>query len=71
METGTNFSEYLIQYRMSMAKKWLVETDLKISEIAEKAGYKIPQNFIRIFRKAEGITPGQYREQYAHRGIRE
>lgn len=67
-ETGTNFSEYLIQYRMSMAKKWLIETDLKISEIAEKAGYKIPQNFIRIFRKAEGLTPGQYREQYAHTG---
>ncbi|MNI94118.1 HTH-type transcriptional regulator YesS [compost metagenome] len=64
METGTNFSDYLIQYRMTMAKKWLIETDLKISEIAERVGYKIPQNFIRIFRKAEAITPGQYREQY-------
>ncbi|MDF2713295.1 MAG: transcriptional regulator, AraC family [Paenibacillus sp.] len=63
-ETGTNFSDYLIQYRMTMAKKWLIETDLKISEIAGMVGYKIPQNFIRIFRKAEAITPGQYRERY-------
>lgn len=61
-ETGVNFGDYLSQYRMKMAKKWLVETDLKISEIAEKIGYNNVQNFIRYFRKVESMTPGQYRE---------
>jgi YesN/AraC family two-component response regulator len=34
---------------------------MKINEIAESVGYQ-PSYFIRIFKKAEGLTPGQYRE---------
>ncbi|MFB9274685.1 helix-turn-helix domain-containing protein [Cohnella cellulosilytica] len=60
--TGTNFSDYVMQHRISVAKKWLVETNMKVSEIADKVGYKSPQNFIRFFRRVEGKTPGQYRE---------
>lgn len=63
-ETGVNFSDYLSDYRMTMAKRWLVETDMKVSEIAEKLKYTSPANFIRSFRKLEGTTPGQYRENY-------
>ncbi len=62
-EVGINFSTYLTQYRINMAKKWLGETDLKIFEIAEKLRYNNSQNFIRCFRKTEGITPGQYRQE--------
>jgi len=67
-EAGISFSEYLAQYRMDMAKKWLLETDMKISDIAEKLMYKNPENFIRSFKKQEGITPGQYREIRMHGG---
>ncbi|MEK8130333.1 AraC family transcriptional regulator [Paenibacillus filicis] len=62
-ETGINFAEYLAQYRLEIAKRWLRETALTITEIAEKLKYNNPANFIRYFRKMEGITPGQYREQ--------
>ncbi|WP_248927221.1 helix-turn-helix domain-containing protein [Paenibacillus hamazuiensis] len=62
-ETGTNFGEYLAQYRIDMAKKWLKESDLKIAEIAERLGYNNSANFIRSFRKMVGMTPGQYREE--------
>ena len=63
-ETGTTFSEYLLNYRIKIAKKWLVETDMKISDIAEKLRYNNPQNFIRSFRKKEGLTPGEYRSSH-------
>ncbi|MFC4598322.1 helix-turn-helix domain-containing protein [Cohnella hongkongensis] len=62
-ETQVSFSEYLSAYRFGMAKKWLTETDLPIKEIAAKLRYNNPQNFIRSFRKQEGMTPGQYRER--------
>ncbi|MGO4495212.1 helix-turn-helix domain-containing protein [Paenibacillus sp. 2RAB27] len=55
------FDEYLAQYRVRIAKKWLTETSMKISDIAEKLQYNNSQNFIRYFRKMEGMTPGQYR----------
>ncbi|WP_083676111.1 helix-turn-helix domain-containing protein [Paenibacillus sp. FSL H8-0548] len=65
-ETGHSFSEYLSMYRFKMAKKWLAESEMPIKDIAAKLCYNNPQNFIRSFRKQEGITPGQYR--YKKRG---
>ncbi|WP_440112593.1 helix-turn-helix domain-containing protein [Paenibacillus sp. QZ-Y1] len=62
-ETGCAFSEYLTKYRFSMAKKWLDESELTVKDIATRLCYNNPQNFIRSFRKWEGITPGQYRER--------
>ncbi|CAG7649557.1 helix-turn-helix domain-containing protein [Paenibacillus allorhizosphaerae] len=63
-EIGINFSEYLADYRMNMAKTWLENTTWKISEIAEKLSYTNTTAFIRTFRKIVGTTPGQYREDY-------
>ncbi|MNG28343.1 HTH-type transcriptional regulator YesS [compost metagenome] len=60
-ETGINFAEYLAQYRLDIAKRWLRETNMTVTDIAEKLNYNNPANFIRYFRKMEGITPGQYR----------
>lgn len=61
-ESGIVFSEYLAQYRIDMAKKWLAETDMKIADIAEKLKYRNSENFIRFFKKYTGMTPGKYRK---------
>ncbi|OAZ50259.1 helix-turn-helix transcriptional regulator [Paenibacillus polymyxa] len=61
-EYGTTFSEYLMGYRLQMSKKWLIETDMTIKEIAERLQYHNSQNFIRSFRKKEQVTPGAYRK---------
>ncbi|CAG7601128.1 HTH-type transcriptional regulator YesS [Paenibacillus solanacearum] len=61
-EMGMPFSDYLAQFRLQMAKSWLTGTDMRIADIAEKLQYTNAQNFIRYFRKMEGMTPGQYRD---------
>lgn len=61
-EVGVSFSDYVSTYRLKKAKDLLTDTDMKITDIAEKLHYTNPQNFIRYFRKQEGMTPGQYRE---------
>ncbi|GGO04064.1 helix-turn-helix domain-containing protein [Saccharibacillus kuerlensis] len=61
-EFGVTFSDYLMGYRLDMAKKWLTETDQTVKEIAERLQYQNPQNFIRSFRKKEQVTPGVYRK---------
>lgn len=63
-EFGITFSEYLMNYRLEMAKKWLVETNMTIKDIAERLQYQNPQNFIRSFRKKEEVTPGTYRKMH-------
>ncbi len=60
-ETGYSFSEYLTIYRFQMAKRWLEDSEMPIKDIAAKLCYNNSQNFIRSFRKQEGMTPGQYR----------
>jgi AraC-like DNA-binding protein len=64
-----SFSDYLSQYRMNMSKKWLVETDMSVKDIAERLTYTNPQNFIRSFKKQEDMTPGQYRAKYGKPGM--
>ncbi|NHN34264.1 helix-turn-helix transcriptional regulator [Paenibacillus agricola] len=66
-EVGVTFIEYLIDYRMNMAKMWLKDTNLKITEIAERLNYTNSTGFIRTFRKVTGMTPGQYREEQANK----
>ena len=62
-DTGINFTEYLSAYRIEVAKKWLKDTDMKISDIAERLQYSTASNFNRIFKKIVKVTPSQYRDQ--------
>lgn len=57
---GKNFVDYVIELRLDRGRELLCTTDLKVNEIAESVGYH-PSYFIRLFRKQEGMTPGQYR----------
>lgn len=63
-ETGENFLEYLTRLRIEKSKELLLDPDHKITSIAEKVNFGNAQNYIRIFKKYEGMTPGQYREMY-------
>ncbi|MDQ1909944.1 helix-turn-helix domain-containing protein [Paenibacillus sp. GD4] len=63
-ETGVNFSDYLAEHRMSIAKQWLEKTNDKIADIADRLRYTNTSAFIRTFRRIVGMTPGQYREQF-------
>lgn len=63
-ETSTNFIDYLTQVRLEHAKKLLIETDLKMNDIAKRVGYR-QSYFNRIFKKHEGITPTQFRSYAA------
>lgn len=63
-ETGYSFSDYLSQFRLRQAKDWLRNTDMKVADIAEQLNYQSSSTFIRYFRKMEGMTPGQFREEH-------
>lgn len=68
-QTGRSFVEYLTDIRIREAKKRLSDPTLKIAEIAEETKFGTANNFIRIFKKYEGLTPGQYRQNIAMKGL--
>jgi two-component system response regulator YesN len=61
-ETGQTFTDYLIQIRIKNAKEMLSNPKYKIGDIAAKVNLGNVSNFSKIFKKHEGITPGQYRD---------
>ncbi|MBW7457651.1 response regulator [Paenibacillus sepulcri] len=60
-ETGMTYSQYLTHHRLMQAKRLLRESNLKIYEVCEQAGYRDPAYFSRIFKMAEGMSPNDYR----------
>lgn len=55
---------FLNEYRINMASKMLIETDLQVAEISFACGYESPPFFFRQFRKFGGMTPAAYRKQF-------
>lgn len=64
-ETGVKFVDYLARLRVEHAKQLLRESDLPIQDIALQVGYEQALSFIRMFKKLEGVTPGDYRKQHS------
>ena len=60
-QTGQPFIKYLTDYRIKKAKELLRCTGKKSSEIALMVGYKDAHYFSYAFKKAQGMTPTQYR----------
>ena len=64
-KTGMRPFDYILECRISAAKKKLADTDLPCSEIAELTGFGSFSSFSGAFRKKEGMTPSQYRASSA------
>ncbi|MGG5370873.1 phosphoenolpyruvate hydrolase family protein [Enterococcus sp. AZ196] len=60
-KTGTNFTEYLIRFRINKAIELMQTTDLKIHAIAEMVGYPNYAQFNKIFRKYTDYSPRKYK----------
>ncbi|WP_158299610.1 helix-turn-helix domain-containing protein [Paenibacillus antri] len=61
-ETGVTFIDFLSNLRMNEAKLQLQKTDKLIQDIVMDVGYLNVPSFVRKFKAAEGVTPGQYRD---------
>ena len=58
---GTSFLKYLTDIRMEETKRLLITTELTLREIGQQVGIENQNTLIRTFKKATGVTPGQYR----------
>lgn len=64
---GISLKQYILQEKIDMAKYLLCETNDNISDIAYSLGFNDNHNFMKVFKKAVGLTPTQYRNAYAKR----
>lgn len=62
VQTGRNFSEYLVERRMKEAKQFLKDQHLKIIDVANLVGFSSSAYFSTVFKKHIGQTPVEYRK---------
>ena len=64
-ETGYNYVEYLMRYRVDRSKNQLKMTMLPIEVIASNHGFSSAAYFSTTFKKLEGVTPSEYRNLFS------
>lgn len=63
--TGMTVSTYLRNRKLSLAGKEIVESNVKIIDIAFKYGYETPESFTKAFTRFHGIAPKYARSNLA------
>ena len=65
MKTGTTPGAYLTLWRMCLAREYLQDRGLSVSQSAHRVGYESEVAFSRAFRRHFGVSPGQLRAKSA------
>ena len=64
LRSGKTLSDYIVEKRLGVAARQLVDTTNSISEICYDCGFNTLSNFNRLFRKHKGCSPREFREKY-------
>ncbi len=58
---GTTVFGYLFDYKMQLAKQYLLDTEKPISEVALLCGYEYVSHFSTAFKRKYGFSPLEMR----------
>lgn len=61
-EVGSSFCQYLTNLKNSKAKELIMNTNMKINDIAKEVGYSDASYFFRKFKQCYGTSPAALRE---------
>ena len=61
---GQTLRQYIISYRLKLAKAMLIATSKSAAEIAEECGFTDASYFTKIFRQNFGRTPKDFRNEF-------
>lgn len=61
-QLGQTFVHYVQERRVQKAKKWLLNSDIAIKDIAKRTGFDSVHYFTRVFTKKLGVAPAKFRK---------
>ena len=62
--TGENFRQSQKKIILEAAKNYLINTNISITNLSQKLGYKYPSAFMSFFKKESGISATEYKKKY-------
>ncbi|MFD7601823.1 cupin domain-containing protein [Streptomyces sp. NPDC003233] len=60
---GQTPMQYLTDWRLTLAREYLIAGELTLEQIARRTGYSSPNAFAATFRRHVGIPPGRWRQE--------
>ncbi|MDE6131559.1 MAG: AraC family transcriptional regulator, partial [Muribaculaceae bacterium] len=69
LRTGRSISDYMIDIRLGIATRLLVDSTMSVAEICYDCGFNNVSHFNRIFRRKKGCSPREFRETYKRHKI--
>ena len=64
---GVTPHQYLLRLRLARAARLLADASFSVTDAALEAGFADLSNFVRTFRRAAGVSPGEFRKNAARR----
>lgn len=62
--TRKSYIDYLNEFRISHARKLLIDSDLSVGQVGFECGFNNLSNFHRLFKRQTGLSPMQYAKLY-------
>ncbi len=64
-QTGETLQEYIGNYKLRLIEARLLNSDMRINEIADELNYADESHLNKVFRKYKGMNPSEFRKKYA------
>jgi AraC-like DNA-binding protein len=62
-QTGETLQEYILNYKLRLIEARLLNSDMRINEIADELNFSDESHLNKIFRKHKGINPSEFRKK--------
>jgi AraC-like DNA-binding protein len=63
-QTGETLQEYISNYKLRLIEARLLNSDMRINEIADELHFSDESHLNKVFRKHKGINPSEFRKKF-------
>lgn len=64
-QTGETLQEYISNYKLRLIEARLLNSDMRINEIADELHFSDESHLNKVFRKHKGMNPSEFRKKYS------
>ncbi|MEZ0129433.1 helix-turn-helix domain-containing protein, partial [Flavobacterium sp. LBUM151] len=64
-QTGETLQDYISNYKLRLIEARLLNSDMRINEIADELHFSDESHLNKVFRKYKGMNPSEFRKRFS------